>query len=302
MLPKEKHLIPRHRSAPISKSIVVLLTITMLGVFAAGRYYLLSSLAAGGAAIIATAIITIIWVFRHQRRMISQYAILNETAALIGSGKDAQAAKILDRLIPTITDLPEMHILALQNRAAAYVHQGDSARALSLLAAVYNSEWLQDKLQASHMNYPILLVTIITCYALMDDLDEAERWQNEAHQVTPESRAGLLVPIDCLIAVRRGRYEVAVRDAEKGWCDAEGSYPASNIKALRLLCAFALRQLPPDPVREEQARDFLGGARPFQPGQFDFMAGDWPAFRKFLGENGFSAPALKDAPLAKAAK
>ena len=301
MLPKEKHLIPRHRTAPVSKAIVVLLTVTMLGVFAAVKYYSSSSLAGFGAAIIAAAIITIIWVFRRQKRIIGQYATINETAALIGACKDDDAAKILDRLIPAIVDIPEMHILALQNRAAAYVHQGDSACALSLLAGVYNSEWLQDKTQASHMNYPILLVTIITCYAIMNELDEAERWQNEAHDVTPDSRAGLLVPIDCLIAVRRGRYEVAVRDAEKRWCEAEGCYPASNIKALRLLCAFALRQLPPDPAREEKARDFLGGARPFQPGQFDFLATDWPEFRKFLTENGFSVPVLKDVPVAKVA-
>jgi hypothetical protein len=100
-----------------------------------------------------------------------------------------------------------------------------------------------------------------------------------------------LLAVDTYIGVRRERYEVMLKDAEQLWTAAEGLVPASSMRGLRLLCAFAHSCLNADGSRTETIRRLIDGATPFREGEFDHLAAKWPEFEVFLVKNGFSKPA-----------
>ena len=60
------------------------------------------------------------------------------------------------------------------------------------------------------------------------------------------------------------------------------------MKRLRVLRAFAIKNVPPTPQNQEQMQTLLAGARPFRPGEFDYLAAKWPELKTFLIESGLS--------------
>ncbi|HEY3321599.1 MAG TPA: hypothetical protein VGP72_14110 [Planctomycetota bacterium] len=123
--------------------------------------------------------------------------------------------------------------------------------------------------------------------ALRGRLEDAERLQTRAHTNAPAIGGGPLLLMDVLIGARRERHAVILKDAEDVWMRVEKSLSISEFKALRLLCAFAWVHLPPSPENESKIQELLAGARPFRPGEFDYLVGSWPDLRAFLTDHGF---------------
>jgi hypothetical protein len=212
-----------------------------------------------------------------------------DAVALLESSQLDEGARRLDQMCQKPT-MPQFHAFLVFNRGVGYLRQCNPDRALSLFAAVLNCGWLEVQNNSFFVYYPLLLNGIATTYAIKGDIPSAEHWQGIAHDhITPE-RIGTLLPMDTLIGIRNGRYEIVVSDAEKNWENAESNQPAGQMKNLRILCAFALSYVNHNNVQDEKIREFLDGARPFRMGQFDYLAVNWPELKAFLQYHGFSTP------------
>lgn len=233
----------------------------------------------------------LIWALVRARRMQSLFLEVNDTAAMVSSGRLAEAEHALDDLCARSKPYPQVHAMAVHNRGVVFLRRGERRQALGLFGAALISGCFEKERQMLYPLYPLLLGNLALCYAIEGDLDSAERWQTRAHEHLVASRTGMLLNVDTYIGVRRERYEVMLKDADQLWFTAEGLLPASSMRGLRLLCAFAHSCLNADGSRTEKIRSLLEGARPSPPGEFDHFAAKWSEFEVFLVKNGFSKPA-----------
>ena len=303
LLPRERHYRPRRLSQAASWRLSVVLVASLLAVYiVCQQYYFLGTETSLIAVVAVFAIELWVWVIWRARTMNPVWIEVNNTAALLNSGQVAEAARVLDDLCHRAQSWPEVHALAVHNRAVGYLRQGQTARALSLFGAALNSGCFQNERHPLHQAYPLLLGHLALCYAIQGNLEAAEQWQMLAHEHLPPEKSGMLLVTDVLIGVRRDRYAVMVKDAEAAWLGAEGYLLPASMRGLRLLCAFALAYLNAGGAHTEQIRQYTEGAKPCRPGEFDYLAAQWPEFRTFLINNGFAEQpaALSPAPAAQA--
>ena len=98
----------------------------------------------------------------------------------------------------------------------------------------------------------------------------------------------MLLAIETLVATREGEFAQAAEHAGMRWSEAEALLPATSMRLLRVLRAFALVNAGLGETATREASDLLIGARPSRLGEFDYIAQNWPAFRAFLVEHGFA--------------
>ena len=201
---------------------------------------------------------------------------------LLNAGRVDEASALFDQLTESERSTPA-HAVYVFNRAVAFVLQGRPRRAYSLFNAVRRSRAFTFGFSSSYL--PLLHVEMGTCLALMGDLEEARRHQVRARKSIGEPHFGRLVFLEVLLLVREGRHAEAIQTARHRWRQAESVLRVPTLKGLRLLHAFALRRLGEHNGRE--FRSMLDGIRPSQPGEFDWIAAEWPEFRAFLREHRF---------------
>lgn len=217
-----------------------------------------------------------------QRASHAQAVQQNQTAVnLLNAGRIDEAAAMFDRLTHTERNTPA-HAVYVFNRAVAFMLQGRPRRAYSLFNAVLRSHAFH--FGFSHMYLPLLYVEIATCLALMGEVGEARRHRDEAAKLLQEQEFGRLVFLDALLLVRQGHFAAASELASTRWREAESLLRVPTLKALRLIHAYALMQM-----RQRSTAQFnalLGGVRPANPRDFDWIGAEWGEFRAFLSENG----------------
>lgn len=223
------------------------------------------------------------------RQIIALVRQNNDAVALLAAGRLDEAERAFSDLVQRSERFPRYRALFLANVGVCRLRRGDDARALAYLSAAEQSGWLQ-KSSAVTDAYPQVLIALALCHANHGRLDEAARWQERARAHVSAARRGLLTPLDAALAARRGAHEEVVALTAVGWSAAEGVLGSVQMRGLRLLRAFALGQLPPTAERADEARSLVEGARPSQHGEFDHLCGEWPAFRAFLVEHGFTSP------------
>ena len=164
------------------------------------------------------------------------------------------------------------------NRAVTFVLQGRPRRAFSLFNAVRESRAFTFGFSSSYL--PLLHVELGTCLALMGDVGEARRHRNLAVKTIDERHAGRLVFLEALLLSREGRFQEVDQLILQRWHEAEAVLRVPTMKGLRLLHGFAYHKL-----GREKSSDFariVNGVRPSNPGEFDWIAAEWPEFQAFL--------------------
>ena len=216
------------------------------------------------------------------------------------SGDTTAAGRTFDFLCRDSYQSPVRHIHAgfVFNRALTYLYAGKLDRTLSLNMAILQSRWFEEERYGMVHYLPEIMETTARCYALKGKLEKAEEYQLIAHDVTAPEREARMILLDLIIAIRRGRYDVAIKDADARWASVEELLSAADVKSARVLRAFALKLQKPD-LSADEMKDALEGTKFFTEGQFDYLAGDWPEFREFLVEHRFITPAVALPPPSK---
>lgn len=205
----------------------------------------------------------------------------NQTAVnLLNGGRIDEAAAIFDQLTRSERNTPA-HAVYVFNRAVAYMLQGRPRRAYSLFNAVLRSHAFHFGFSNSYL--PLLYVEVATCLALMGELVAARGHRDAAMSSLQEQERGRLVFLDALLLSRMGNYSAAAELAGSRYREAEALLRVPTCKGLRLVHAFALAQ--DGRTHTSEFRNLLDAVRPARPGEFAWIAANWPEFAAFLARN-----------------
>lgn len=136
---------------------------------------------------------------------------------------------------------------------------------------------------------PVSVVALLNAqlHAVASELDVAEKFFDEATELASKVDESELLLTRTLIENRRGAYKLIAEMRLEEWFMAEGAGSPATMRQLRVLRAFAMKNLPGVPPADE-IQMLLAGARPCKPGEYDFLAARLPKLKTFLVESGLS--------------
>lgn len=219
----------------------------------------------------------IVDVVRLRRRAFSLVRAGDEAVALLNGGDVDGAARTLDQLAAQARGVGFYHALLVFNRGVAFVRQSEPEKALQLFEAVARSGWFE---RFRTLGFDGLLsAATASTLALLGDVPGAEKHLARARErVGPASR-GKILPAEILVSVRNGDDRAAAARVDADWSLAEGALPASQLRALRALQAFALARSGADEASVARA---LERARPVRHGEHDHLGARWPELKEFI--------------------
>jgi hypothetical protein len=201
----------------------------------------------------------------------------NVAVRLIGEGKPEEAVAILDEILARSRIFPVAYSLYLWNRGIALMRLGRFVEARAAIASVQSTNWL-DRPRFNHF-VPAVMVSMGNLETLEGNLDAAEQWRRSAHAKLTSASSVAALPLDVMLAARRGEYDHAEALCESQWTAAEAALTARDVKLLRVLRAYvASRRAASDRRTVEQ---WLAGAKPIPSGMFDYLGTAWPEFDAF---------------------
>lgn len=283
-LPKESHLRVRSRSPASVASIVTwgVLIFCFLALYTPSFRSIAAELPVLPLLMV---LIAAQWVFRYRRNR--RWTRLHERGtARLRLGDNEGAVRDLDEAARRSGGAPRA--LAVYNLGVCALQQrGDIARALELFSAAEQSGQLLTTYPAAHAATASL---IATCLALQGDLTAARRWLEEALRRSGGTAMSMSLLAEVIVLCREGHFGAAAKIIDSRWREAEQA-GAWVMKALRLLKAFALREL--DPVAHERGIYVaLAGMKPWWRGELDGLAASWPKLADFMTERGLSTAAV----------
>jgi hypothetical protein len=205
----------------------------------------------------------------------------NVAVRLIGEGKPDEAIAILDEILAKCRIFPVAHSLYLWNRGIALMRLGRFIEARAAIASVQATNWL-DRPRFNHF-VPAVMVSMGNLEALEGNLDAAEQWRRSAHAKLTSSSSVAALPLDVLLAARRGEFDRAEALCEAQWTAAEAALTARDMKLLRVLRAYVANRRASADRREVD--QWLAGAKPIPAGMFDYLGTAWPEFEVFASED-----------------
>ena len=117
--------------------------------------------------------------------------------------------------------------------------------------------------------------------------DAARRYLDLAVKSEPPAVQTPLTLAELMILCRENRLGEAIGLVEKEFSKVEGHYSGDQVRELKLFWAFALKS---QPDSAETAAKLLAGLYPYKPGEFDYLAVNWPELKAFLIAHNLSAP------------
>lgn len=231
-----------------------------------------------GTGAVATAyLFMVVDLLRRRRLAFRLVRASDEAVALLHGGDVDGAARCLDALAAEARGVGFYHALVVFNRGVAFVRQSEPEKALRLFEAVARSGWFE---RYRVMGFDGLLYTATaSAHALLGDVPAAEQMLARAQaRVGPASR-GKVLPSEALVGLRRGEDRAVAARIDAEWSSAEGALPATQLRALRALQAFALARSGADEAEVQRA---LERARPVRAGELDHLGARWPALKDFL--------------------
>lgn len=201
----------------------------------------------------------------------------NAAVRLIGEGKPDEAVAILDEILAKSRVFPVAYSLYLWNRGIALVRLGRFVEARAAIASVQRTNWLERP--GFNQFVPAVMVSLGNLEALEGNLDAAEQWRRSAHAKLASSSSVAALPLDVLLAARRGELDRAEALCESQWTAAEAALTARDMKLLRVLRAYVASRRAPGDRREMD--QWLAGAKPIPAGMFDYLGTAWPEFDAF---------------------
>lgn len=233
----------------------------------------------GTAGVAGAYLYLIVDVIRLRRRVFGVVRAGDEAVALLNGGDVDGAARTLDQLAAQARDAGFYHALLVFNRGVAFVRQSEPEKALQLFEAVARSGWFE---RFRTLGFDALLsAAIATAFALVGDTASAEQHLARARErVGPASR-GKILPAETLVSLRNGDDRTAAARVDAEWALAEGALPATQLRGLRAMQAFALARSGADEATLARA---LERARPVRHGEFDHLGARWPELKEFIAQ------------------
>ena len=214
----------------------------------------------------------------YARRVGVAWATANTQATrLIGEGEPEKAIVILDELVAKSRAFPVAYSLYLWNRAVAATRSGRFDDARTMLLGVHATKWFERPIFKNFV--PGVMISLGTVEALAGNLDEAESWQRRAHGRLTSASGIAALPLDVVIAARRGKLDEAEALCQSHWAAAEAALLARDVKLLRVLRAFVASRRAPEHHASVDA--WLAGAKPMRAGAFAYVGAAWPEFAEF---------------------
>ena len=225
------------------------------------------------------------WSITRRRRMYRFLRDNDDGVALLVAGELQGAGELFDRLCVRARRMPALHSLFVYNRGVTYLERGDPDRAVGLLSAVVHAGWIGPR-GALSVYYPNLLGRLAMAEALRGRLEEASAWRARSHAATSSAKQGSLLLVDAVVEARHEAFSSLAELVEDGWSRAENLLTTRQLRAVRVLQAFALEHSAAPEYRahsrEADFRRALESARDAGRGEFDFLAVKWPQLRQFL--------------------
>lgn len=259
---------------------------------AAGVFALLSAaeLIVGGGSLFAFGGVLLAALARRRyrwRRMVRALRDNEEAHAFLAQGQLDQARSIFERLCRRYRGTPTLHSLFVYGRAVSYLRGGQPTRARELLEAVLGAGWLEVGGLAGQQ--PSVMATLASTLAILGDNEGAVAWQRRAHDRVTVARRPTLLPMDVLIAARRGDHQGVLDTLRREGPGALDLLSASQRRIVRMLQAYALEHLSGAFRHEghgEDLQDCLHAARPVHPGEYRELVVGWPELESFLVRHG----------------
>jgi hypothetical protein len=198
---------------------------------------------------------------------------------LLARGELARAVEQLEVVTRRTWLSARRHATARHVLGAALLRRGETAAAIDMM---WSAHWWRSELEAS-------VATSNACHialalALFGHLDSADLWLAEAEQRQEPSSAALLALPFAVIGCRRGRADEVARKLQNRWHDLESGLTGEYLRPLRVVRALALLESGPRAGGALEA--ILDGARPFRPGEYDYLGRRWPEMERFLTTQG----------------
>lgn len=203
----------------------------------------------------------------------------DEAVALLNGGDVDGAARTLDQLAAQARSLGFYHAVVVFNRGVAFVRQGEPEKALELFGCVARSGWFE-RFRALGFD-ALLAAAAATAHALVGDLPAAERELAKARERTGPASRGKLLGAESLVGLRQGDDRAVAARIDAEWSAAEGALPATQLRALRAMQAWALVRSGADEGAVHRA---IERARPVRRGEHDHLGARWPELAQFLRE------------------
>ncbi|MFT5992430.1 MAG: tetratricopeptide (TPR) repeat protein [Bradymonadia bacterium] len=226
------------------------------------------------------------WTVDRRRKAHDLVRMNDDAVALLNSGDVHRAAGIFEQLIASSRGVPAYHALFVYNRGVAFLRAGEFDRALSLFTAALSSGWLDNERMPFR---PMIFSGMATAHALRGDIGAAQAWIRDAHAIISDAKRGALLPADVIAALRSGRPGDAIAMMDSGWASAEGVLSPVQLRALKLLRAFALEFGPANDVRDAEIQRLIDSVHPHPAGAFQYVGAAWPEFQAFLRRAGLTS-------------
>jgi hypothetical protein len=213
-----------------------------------------------------------VWVGRRTARFNRENG---EGIALLNKGASAQAAAAFEALVPRYKKR-NLRTVARHNAGVARLREGKLDRAIELLTLVVNDK------QAPNLKASAAIELASAC-ALAGRLEEADTWLATAEGAGNANRHNLVWP-RALVNARHGRYAELARMLESHWRELENTLSGEVLRRLTVLRAFAVASAE-GPRGAGVAEPLLLRLRPSVPGEYAWLAGQWPELGAFLETN-----------------
>jgi hypothetical protein len=201
----------------------------------------------------------------------------DEALAKLRGGEVDEAGRALDRLAVRARGLGFFHALIVFNRGAVRLSQGCPEDALSLWDAVARSGWF-DRYRALGYDLALAAATA-TAHGLIGDVSAAERALARAEACVGSGSRGRLLVAQSVLGLRRGDDRAVAARIDAEWAAAEGALPASGLRELRALQAWALLRAGAEEAEVQRA---IERARPVFAGEHRYLGARWPELDEFI--------------------
>ncbi len=129
-----------------------------------------------------------------------------------------------------------------------------------------------------------LAASLSMVHALSNRMELAEEWLVEARQRYVGVATVTQFPtlqVEVIVDLRRGRFADVQRHLDENWSKIEYSMKGESLRPLRLLRAFSTTQTG-DYRAKPTVASLVAPLEPTRPGEFDYLAVEWPELSQFL--------------------
>jgi tetratricopeptide (TPR) repeat protein len=214
---------------------------------------------------------------RRRKNALRVVAQIDDSVALINSGRIDDANLLLDNLAIDARSLPFQHSVIVYNRGVAALADGNPELAITLFNEVAAKDWFR---LYNGMYIPHLHRGYAAAYLALGQLDQAIAAAGRTHELLSDAKRPGMLPTDAVILYRQHRYDEAISLLQQNGDAASGLLTPSQRRQVLLLEAFGLWTLGAEANRT-RISGLVEANRPHRPRELLSLTMSWPEFAAF---------------------